>query len=359
MLRELQPGKTALRPFVIRSCEIQGKINAKNRSPKRSKGGDRLVDAMIEVSMPGESRTFWFVVECKSRSTPEAVEMAIAKARAASSRQVHPMIQVPFLGPDRLEHLQAIGVSGVDLCGNGVMIVPGRAWVVHTGHPNQYRESRPLQNPFRGQSGLVARALAAKPHWDDLTSLLGWMAQGGAKVSQPQASKAVRALKEELIVAKQDRKIELRDPERLLDKIASQWRPPEFHKRSMFRLPANDDGWSTRLSSDPRLRWAVTGGSSVSRYVMFAQGGPRRIAVSDLAAATALLRGIAEPIPGFADVELVESQDSELYFLPVVDEAGVRWAGRLQTWLELQAGDARQREAARDIRGQILKEMRS
>ena len=114
--------------------------------------------------------------------------------------------------------------------------------------------------------------------------------------------------------------------------------------------------WAARLSSDPALQWAVTGETSASRYVMFSQTGPSRIAVSDLARSVALLGGTPEPVPNFADIELLEMEEPGIYFANETDSDGVRWASRLQTWLELRGGDARQQEAARDLRQQLLRE---
>ena len=66
-----------------------------------------------------------------------------------------------------------------------------------------------------------------------------------------------------------------------------------------------------------------------------------------------------EPVPSFADIELMQTEDAGPFFDTEADENGVRWAGRLQAWLELQAGDARQQEAAKDLRTQILKEVKA
>jgi hypothetical protein len=96
--------------------------------------------------------------------------------------------------------------------------------------------------------------------------------------------------------------------------------------------------------------------SSVSRYASFAQGKPLRVAVSDTSRARSLLDATEEQIPNFADIELVESDDPGLYFRSKEDDDGLRWASRLQTWLELQAGDARQQSAARDLRRQLEEE---
>jgi hypothetical protein len=202
---------------------------------------------------------------------------------------------------------------------------------------------------------MVARSLLKEPFWPSLKRLVDWLQKDGADLSTAQASKAVHALEEDLLVYKIGGAIKLHDPLRLLDKLASEWRKPEIRSRVALRLPEKGN-WPAELSSDPLLRWAVTGESSASHYLVFSQAGPTRIAVSDLNRAIELLHGTPEPITNFADVELIETEEPGFFFQTVADRNGVRRASRLQTWLELQAGDGRQRDAAIDLRSQILSE---
>jgi hypothetical protein len=343
MLKRFQTGSILLSPLIIRSNDVYGD---KER---------QQIDALIEVGLPGEDSVFRFVVEAKSRSTLEAVQAAAAKATVAVRENEWPMIQVPYLAPDRIEYLVRLGVSGVDLCGNGLVIIPERLYVVRSGQPNKYRDSRPLNNPYRGRSALVARTLLTEPSWPSLNKMVHSIEEAGANLSLAQASKAIRALEEELIVFKLGGAIKLQEPMRLLDKLGSEWRKPIIRARKAFRLNEDAANWTDRFSSHTRLRWAMTGESSASRYVVFSQGGPPRIAVSDLSCAAPLLGGVAESVPNFADLELFETDEPGFFFETTTDEKGVRWASRLQTWLELQAGDARQQEAARDVRRQILR----
>ena len=99
------------------------------------------------------------------------------------------------------------------------------------------------------------------------------------------------------------------------------------------------------------------GESSVQRYAAFAQGGPRRIAVTNLSQARNALGGSAEAIPNFADIELVQTDEPGYFFINTVDADGMRWASKLQTWLELQAGDARQRQTAEELYEQLTREV--
>ena len=362
MLSRFQVGAVLLPPLIVKSCTVVGGTKGK-------------ADAFVELVLPGESEGFRFAVEVKARATPQSVQLAMAEARVAAAEGEWPMIYVPFLSSERLAELEREEVSGVDLCGNGVVVVPGRLYVWRSGAPNQYRDSRPLSNPYRGRSGMVARMLLQRPRWESLSELTAAVQASGVELSLPQASKAVQALDEDLMVSKSAGAIILREPLRLLDKLGSEWRTlrqigrrdaggggsakipsgSPMSLRPSLRLPAGTD-WARALSSDPSLQWAVSGESSATRYAMFSQGGPRRLAVSSVSRAIPLLGGTLEPVPNFADVELMETEEPGFFFSNETDENGIRWASRLQTWLELQSGDARQQDAAKDLRELIIKE---
>ncbi len=324
---------------------------------RRTKGLGRA-DARIEVGWPDRPETFSFAIEAKAQSTPQAVMGAMAQAKANAGPGDFPMVLVPYLSPERLAELERAEVSGIDLSGNGLVVVPGRIFILRTGQPNRYPESRPLNNPYRGRSAMVARLLLAQPRQEGLGGLRNAIVDSGADLSLSQVSKAVTAMQEDLILSKAGGVISLQEPLRLLDSLAREWKGPSPNARRALRIPP-DMNWARALSSVAQLKWAVTGESSAQRYTAFSQGGPRQIAVSSLPLALEALDGIPEDVVSFADIELIESSEEGLYFANKVDKAGQRWASRLQTWLELQAGDARQQEAAKDLRAQILKEVKA
>jgi len=314
-------------------------------------------DARIEIGWPDQGESFPFVVEVKPQSTPQAVMGAVAQAKANARPGEYPMVLVPFLSPERLAELEREAVSGIDLCGNGLIVVPGRLYILRSGQPNIYPESRPLNNPYRGRSAMVARRLLSQPRQGSLGDLRAAIQESGADLSLSQVSKAVTAMQEDLILSKAGGAITLQEPLRLLDSLARAWSGNSVKDRRALRISPDLD-WASAFSSAPELKWAITGESSARRYTSFSQGGPRQIAVSSLTLALRVLDGAPEEIPSFADIELIESGEAGLYFANEVDKTGQRWASRLQTWLELQAGDARQQEAAKDIRVQILKEVK-
>jgi hypothetical protein len=57
---------------------------------------------------------------------------------------------------------------------------------------------------------------------------------------------------------------------------------------------------------------------------------------------------------GWPGIVLIETQDDAAFIASEQDNNGVRYASRIQTWLELNAGDARQRETAKDLYQTII-----
>ena len=318
--------------------------------------------ARLELELPDAAGTFRFLVEARAAGTPLQVQAAsysvmecVAKANMSKPGGWLPLIVVPYLNPERLAELEQKKISGVDLCGNGVVLVPGRAVIVRSGQPNLYPDSRPLGKPFTGKSALVGRMLLVKPGWGSLTALVEGIKQAGGDISLPQASKTVQALVEEMLIARTGTGFKLQESLRLLDRLGQAFTRPVYRNRRLLRLPTGAD-WAGALSAVPALRWTVTGESSVRKYAVLGESGPWRVAVDDLDQAAAAIGGSVEPVPAFADIELVETDDPIVFFQAAADDAGTRWASRVQCWLELQAGDARQQQAANDVRDQILKD---
>jgi len=270
------------------------------------------------------------------------------------------MIFLPYLSPDRLKELEERSVSGIDLCGNGIIYVPNKICVLRTGQPNLYPDSRTLANPFRGRSALVGRMLLANPQWDrlsDLTEAIKRRSQlKGLSLSQ--VSKTISAYADETIVQKQGSTIKLIDPVGLLDNLGKEWRPNSPRRQVSYR---GIDGKAklAELSKSDKLAWSLTGESSATRYCSIAQGGPLRVAVTDMKLAESTLRLTTESVPNFADVVLMETRDEEYFFANEPDGKGIRFASRIQTWLELNHGDARQRETAKDLYQEIIKDIQS
>ena len=327
-------------------------------------------DGMLTTFLKGNYlEQFLFLIEVKSKSTPQTVHNAIAQIKTYHERkndpEMHPMIVVPYLSEERLHELEEAGVSGIDLCGNGVVNIPGRLTIFRTGNENQYPESRPVSNPFQGKSAMVARAFFKEPvvlgretifvpkskRFETLRELRQNVENDGITISLSQVSKAVSALEEERLIGNQGRAIYLLDPDEILERLARAWKPT-IHRKISLKV---SEGLKTlsRLNKRDSLKWSITGESSVGHHMPFARGGPIRVAVSDLTEAERLLEGEFEPVPNFADIELWETDEPGFFFQTEVDSQ-IHWASLIQTWIELRNGDPRQKDVAREVHNLII-----
>jgi len=318
---------------------------------------DRGYDAHIVATLPESSEEFRFLVEVKASNTPQVIYGAISQVRAYRQSDEHPMLLVPYLAPHNLELLEREAISGIDLCGNGIVTIPGLL-IFRTGNKNLYPESRPVSNPFRGKSAIVGRAFLTEPTFlsDSKSKPIGEIQEAireaGVEISLSQVSKAVAALEEERIIQSAGRSAYLLDGDLLMERLAANWKRPvsrPIHLRLSEGLES-----LVKLDEPSDLKWTITGSSSATRHTTFAQGGPVQIAVSDRKRALVLLGGKIEHVPNFADLEILESDELGYYFANERDDAGLRWASKLQTWIELSNGDARQRDAADAVRAQII-----
>ncbi|MDX1934763.1 MAG: hypothetical protein SFU56_19370 [Capsulimonadales bacterium] len=284
--------------------------------------GDTIGDGVF-VATWGERRER-FVAEYKSLGTPKAVETAVAQARLWSEKTgIRPLVIAPYLSEESLRRLEGEGVSGVDLCGNGVLLAADFS-VFRGGAPNRFRSSQPIRNVYRGTSSLFARALLLRPAFDSLRSLQSFARDrvvapdDAAQLVKGTASKVVQSLEEDLIVRREGRGgVRLSDPARLLDRLRENYRKPSGARIEGKTALSPADVWQrlrTVTSGDAagRLRAVATGEGSVGRYGLLS--GPDRLSlyVSDPDEAARLLE--VRPTRVFPDVELVETDDETVYF---------------------------------------------
>src|SRR5262252_4094706 len=112
----LRQGQVQLPPLSL-SVEATG-------DTKRDSGADAF------VRVDWGNRRFRFAAECKRLWTPKALSQVVAQARRyARPPEFYPLVVVPYLADPRLAELEAQEVSGLDLCGNGVVVVPNELLV--------------------------------------------------------------------------------------------------------------------------------------------------------------------------------------------------------------------------------------
>lgn len=317
-------------------------------------------DLAIDFMWQDKERVF--LAEVKRSSTPKTLEESLrqlknyvdAAAGTGTGVEYFPLLVVPYLSPEALERLTAANVSGIDLSGNGVVIVPGEWFIYRSGAPNLYPASAPIKNVFRGTSSLVARVFLMRPEFCSVTEVYEEIKRRGGEITLPTVSKALKVLKEELIVGSEDQ-IKLLDPERLLGMLEQNYRRPASRRKLKGKFAAGRlEGLAALAANSDANNMQVVGDDPTRHALM--PGSDQALAVYTPSAETAL-RGVEfTETSRFPDVEIIETDDQTVYF-DRRREDGFYWTSPLETYLALRAGGKRERETAEQMR-EDLKEFR-
>lgn len=351
----LSRGELAFPPLEIVSFESE--------VGKESAGRLSILDGILTLRWA--ERTFKLGVEFKRFGTPKAIEEAVYQAREqCRGRGLLPLIVAPYLSRDRLAVLEAEGVSGLDLCGNGVVVVPGELLVYRTGNPNRFPAEGAIKNVYRRNSSIVARAFLLTPRYDSVRGLLAEIRRRGGEVTLATVSKVCSALDEEIVIERardeskgREKQLRLLQPEKLLDLLTANYTEPTVTRRIVGKcVLANPDlvrtlrGWAEGSGN----RIAETGASSALAYSTMVREPMRSFYCTDLDGLRKALGEELRETDRFANVELLETTDEFVYF----DRREELAASPVQTYLELMAGDKRERETAEQVRRLILEPLR-
>jgi hypothetical protein len=167
-------------------------------------------------------------------------------------------------GARKLDTLLAAGVSRIDLCGNGVVTVPGELLVYRSGRRNRFKEEPSIRAPYSRDTSLVARSLLLEPTFDAVGDIQAFVASRGGSLTIGTASKALKQLEEDLVIERAESpSVRLLQADRLLDQLAANYRPPKILRKwtGKTSLAAGGTGPAT---IDYRCR-GVAGGPDWSR----------------------------------------------------------------------------------------------
>ena len=315
-----------------------------------------------------------FAVVYKPNWTSQSFETAIRQHQSAAlSGPVLPLVMLPYLDEEKLEILADRQISGLDLCGNALLIIPGRLLVQRSGQPNRFRVERGLKSPYTGKASLVGRALLVQPHFKTANALLEFIRAQQGDLSQALVSRTLKALTDDLVVSGGNgQAIEVLQPEKLLDRLVEGWLTSAGgiagrEQRLLWRgrVPLPDMKGSDYVlrsilnvqAGQQRQRLVMTGLSSASTWTNLSSGDLHAVYVD---AVGDLLVGLnAEETRRFPNLELWRPPDEAVYFDARHDADGGRWASQVQTYLEMVNGDARTQAAAVALRASILGQLRS
>jgi hypothetical protein len=315
--------------------------------------------AMAEVTW--NSARFEFAVEPQLSFNPKAIQDATQRATAVAVQlNANPLVLTPYLADEQLRFLEARQVSGIDLCGNGVIVVPDRLLIYRTGNPNKYPSSSPIRNVYRGTSSLIARAFLLKAEYATSQELLEEVRTRGGSATLSTVSKVCTSLADDLIIERQRQgrttQLRLLQPEKLLDALATNFQAPIVRQQFTAKWAADEMALEDLLQNwrrDTGERVIRTGTSSSDRYATMAREAVTRYYCTDLTSVLQCLGASARETDRFPDFQLLETDDPTVCF----DMRDDIIASPLQSYLELNAGDKRERETAEQIRQRLLEDV--
>jgi hypothetical protein len=344
MIEQFRRGKISLPPLSIRSLE----------------GQPKALDGYVEASWRGS--TAKFAIECKSISTPKAFRDGLNLLRSMTlPKGYRPMLIMPFLSEPQLQELEREGISGMDLCGNGVVVVPGMFSVFRSGAKNRFSSSAPIKNIYRKNSSMVGRVFFVFPRYESVQEICSEINRRNLLVNRWEkrpmslstVSKSLKALEEDLIVERKDI-IRLVQSDKLLEKLGENYAPPKIKDRVSLKVSEESGTLREMLqkqSQELSLPLVATGTSSVTQYAVMQRGDV-------LSVYCPRLEMLLERLPGsqsdrFPNLELIETEDETVYF-DAREGGSTWWASPVQVYLELMSGDKRDRETAEQVKSFIL-----
>jgi len=350
MLEQLRRGRISLAPLSLRWLQLN-----------RAEGTIRF-DALVEAKWGGQ--TARFAVEIKALWTPKAFQDGINLLKTSSlPKGILPMLFLPFLSEWQLKELERERISGIDLCGNGVVIVPGRFAVLRGGNKNLFSSSAPIKNIYRKNSSMVGRIFLASPLYKTVQELHAEINRRNPLVSrgnkQPMSlatvSKALKTMADDLIITRANN-IRLLQADKLLEKLDENYVPPNITARVSLKLPEGSDPVLELVKQSSSLSMPViaTGLSSVAQYAVMQREGALSVYCPSL-------ERLLEQMPGnrtnrFPDLEIIETDEERVYFY-AREKDNFLWASPVQAYLELRAGDQRDRETAEQLKSFLLKNL--
>ena len=153
-----------------------------------------------------------------------------------------------------------------------------------------------------------------------------------------------------------DRKgiIRLQQPDKLLEKLSENYVPPEI--KEQVRLKVSEGSGTIRelllkQSQELGLPLVAKGTSSVAQFAVMQRGDVLSVYCPRLEMLLEQLSG--NQSDRFPNLELVETDDETVYF-DARQEGDFWWTSPVQVYLELMAGDKRDRETAEQVKSFLL-----
>jgi hypothetical protein len=341
MLDQLRQGKVQLPPLTFSFIDDQLDV-----------GDNKRIHAYVEAKWKRKSARF--AVECKALSTPKFFQNSINYLKSLPlPKNISRMLFVPFLSERQLKELEREGISGIDLCGNCVVVYPGTFSVFRSGGKNRFPSSAAIKNIYRKNSSMVGRGFFVYSDFQTVQDIRATINQRNPLVNRwnkkpmslSTVSKVLKTMVEDLIITR-TKTIRLLQSDKLLEKLRENYNPPVVKERIRLKIPENNKSilkLLSDLSQQLELPLIASGTSSVTRYTVMQRGDLLTVYCPNV-------EMLLERLPRsqsdrFPNLELLDTEDEPVYF-DARQEDGFWWASPLQVYMELMVGDKRDQETA-------------
>ena len=169
-------------------------------------------------------------------------------------------------------------------------------------------------------------------------------------------SKALKALEEDLIIERKGT-IRLLQPDKLLEKLRENYVASKITERVRLKVPEENERLRALLlkqAQELNMPLIAAGIASVGRYAVMQRGDVLSVYCPRLDVLLKRLSGSQSD--RFPNLELIETEDETVYF-DARQEGNFWWASPVQVYLELMAGDKRDRETAEQVKSFLLKHL--
>jgi hypothetical protein len=315
-------------------------------------------DYLVEIEW--KKKRFGFAAAAKAISTPKAIDQGIWQLtrylefvkNRMSAETYYPLLIVPYLSCEKIEGLIRQDISGIDLSGNGVFIVPGELFYYRVGQRNKFPSNAPIKNVYRGTSSLVARALLTKQKFWTVNEVFDEIAERGGRTSLGTVSKVLKALEDELLISRNDG-IRLIDQKTLLNKLRENYRPA-IRRRTLIGKAEDLEFRLRRIAENCDRNEVLYAVDEPQKYtVLPTVGTPTRVYTENIDKSLETVE--FSETDRFPNIELIETPDSTVYFdRRLATNEDIYFTSPLQVYLEMANGGKREREAADQVAEVIL-----
>jgi len=341
---KLSENRNLYDPLIIIELKKNSQLQSKNFENGEAYGMLRLnyIEQKIDLA-----------IEIINRTAPQVVERGIAildKLNSSSENwKIIPTLIVPFLSASIVARLKEKKYSGLDLNGN-FYIATDNFIAVRLDKKNQYKESVNIKDIYSRNSSIVGRFLLCEnTTYRKVSDIYDGIKKLGGKITLSTVSKVLTALQDQLIISKEKGAIRIVQPAKLLSNLSTGYRAPVVIRILRLNLPQAKQEAKVILDKYFVDNWIWSGESSAEFYAATTPTNQSIVYCRNIEISQEFLQKYVDV--RFYNYTFCIIPETEEYLLYDSKE---NVASKIQTYIELNQLDKREKEIAKDIERDIL-----